>query len=295
MLGIARRHVVTTSGCAPNHFGHQRLDQFATVAVGHQRRGAGPEQHRQPVVRNIPDQFLPARLMQVRHGLGIDAGGEEQPDTFLDNGPARRFISGTAVVANMHRAERLMDDHTRPLAMDADIAKPAEHMQRIREQLAQAVFNVQAILQQQHLGTRCGGLEDGRCQIGIAGGFRADQQPVAGRHVFGARIRLHRVQRQRAIGRAIDSQTALGHCGKFATQQKMHIEAGTRQHHSIETADCAGPDNADSRLGNCPAHGNSSAVRLSACATAALSSERVRRDFNGPWNSPSRTTNSAGK
>ncbi len=34
-------------------------------------------------------------------------------------------------------------------------------MQRIGQQFTQAVFDVQAILQQQHLGIRCGGLHDG--------------------------------------------------------------------------------------------------------------------------------------
>ncbi|MCY1359249.1 hypothetical protein D9M69_458080 [compost metagenome] len=295
MLGIACRYVVPAGNSALHHFSHQRLDQLAAVGIGHQRCGARPQQNRETVVRDIPDQFLPTRLMQIRHGLGIEAGAAKQPDALLDNCAACRPIGGTAVITHMDRAQRLMGNDTRRLAMDADVAEPSKHMQRIGEQRAQAVFDVQAVLQQQYLGVRCRRLQDGRCQVGVAGGFRAHQQPIAGWHVLRVRIGLHRVQRQYTVGRAIDSQAMLGHRGELAAQQKMHIKTGTCQHHPVETADCAGPDNADRRLGNCPHHGNSSAVRLSAWCTARLSSVPVRRDFSAPKNSPSRTTNSAGK
>ncbi|MNP17295.1 hypothetical protein D3C76_1097240 [compost metagenome] len=97
------------------------------------------------------------------------------------------------------------------------------------------------------------------------------------------------------MDRAVELQTTLGHRAKLAAQQKMHIETGLRQHHPVEPADRAGSDNADSRLGNCIRHGNSSAVLFSASPKAVLSSARVRRDLSAPKNSPSRTTNSAGK
>ncbi|MNP17290.1 hypothetical protein D3C76_1097190 [compost metagenome] len=266
------------------------------VGIGHQRRSARPEQHGQAVVRDIPDQFLPARLVQVRHGLGVDAGRTEQPNPLLDNGRTLRLTRRRpAVIADMHRPQRLMGNDPRPLAMHADIAEPAQHMQSVGQQFTQVVFDIQAILQQQHPGIRRGGLHDGRREVAVTGGFCANQQPVAGWHVFGRRIGLHRIQRQRAMYRAVQLQPALSHRGKLTAQQKMHIEPGLRQHHPVEPADGTGPDYADSRLGNCSRHGNSSAVLLSACPKAVFSSVRVRRDFSAPKNSPSRTTNSAGK
>ncbi|MNN54312.1 hypothetical protein D3C81_1691240 [compost metagenome] len=103
------------------------------------------------------------------------------------------------------------------------------------------------------------------------------------------------MQRQRAMHRAVDLQTALSHRRKLAAQQKVHIETGARQHHTVKTTNCAGADDPYDRFIHCPHHGNSSAVRPSACASAAFNASAVRRVCNAPKNSPSRTTNNAGK
>lgn len=184
--------------------------------------------------------------------------------------------------------------------MYANQAQAAQQVQGIGEQFTQTVFDVETVLQHQYFRIRFGRLNDGRRETGVAGGFRPYQQPVALGHVFGSRIGLHRIQRQRAMHRAVHLQTTLGHRRKFAAQQKVHIETGTRQHHTVEPTNCAGTDNPYDRFIKarfilCRHHGNSSAIRPSACPSAAFSASAVRRVCNAPKNSPSRTTNSAGK
>jgi hypothetical protein len=61
----------------------------------------------------------------------------------------------------MHRAERLMGNDAGTFAMNADVTQATEHMQRIGKPFTQAVFDVQAILQQQYFGIRCRGLKNG--------------------------------------------------------------------------------------------------------------------------------------
>ncbi|MOA41724.1 hypothetical protein D3C78_1637180 [compost metagenome] len=86
--------------------------------------------------------------MKVRHRLGVDPGLTEQPDPLLDYGRTRRLIGRRpAVIADMHRPQRLVGNDPGALAMDADIAEPAQHMQGVGKNLTQTVFDVQAILQ----------------------------------------------------------------------------------------------------------------------------------------------------
>ncbi|MNG04226.1 hypothetical protein D3C84_873440 [compost metagenome] len=86
--------------------------------------------------------------MKVRHRLGVDASFKKQPRALLDNRGTRRPLGRRpAVIADMHRPQRLVGNDPGALAMDADIAEPAQHMQGVGKNLTQTVFDVQAILQ----------------------------------------------------------------------------------------------------------------------------------------------------
>jgi len=73
------------------------------------------------------------------------------------------------VVTEVDRTQRLVADHPRGLAVDADETQAAEQVQVSRQGHPQLLFHAQAILQQHHLGIGCGGLDDQRCELDIAG------------------------------------------------------------------------------------------------------------------------------
>ncbi|MNG03762.1 hypothetical protein D3C84_868550 [compost metagenome] len=130
MLSIALGQLVATATRALHHLCHQRLDQLTALRIRHQRRGAGPEQDGQTVVRHIPHQLLPARLGQVAHGLRVDASRAEQLGTRFDHMLTRGGIgSRAAVIPQVHRPEGLMADHARRLAIDADKTQTAQQVQ----------------------------------------------------------------------------------------------------------------------------------------------------------------------
>ncbi|MNR53545.1 hypothetical protein D3C85_1735760 [compost metagenome] len=73
---------------------------------------------------------MPTRLGQVGHGLGVDASGMEQRSPGLDNLLTAVFIRRrTTVIPQVHRPQRLVADHPRRFAVDADKTQAAEQVQ----------------------------------------------------------------------------------------------------------------------------------------------------------------------
>ncbi|MNT02246.1 hypothetical protein D3C72_1367360 [compost metagenome] len=118
-------------------------------------------------------------------------------------------------------------------------------MQIIGQQRAQALLNTQAILQQHHFAIAGSGLGDNGRHVDIAGGFGTHQQPVTGRHVGDIGIRLHG-HLQRSVYGALDPYAMFIDGVKLATQEKMHVESRSGQHHAVKAANGAGADDANS-------------------------------------------------
>ncbi|MCY1441925.1 hypothetical protein D9M71_582650 [compost metagenome] len=240
---------MTARGGAVHHLLHHRLDQLTTVGIGHERSGTCIKQYRQTVVRHVPHQLLPARLVQVGHGGRVDAGDLEQRRALLRQRLACGIVNRRpGVVAEVHRTQGLVLDHPGRRTVGADVAEAAEQVQGLRQQRTQFILHGQAVLQQHHLGAGRRGLGDHWSQRGVAGGLGAHQQPIARRHVGSVAIGLGREQCLGAVHYAVQLQAACSHGVVLAAQQEMHVEAGTGQHHAVKAADGAGTDDADARF-----------------------------------------------
>ncbi|KWV85136.1 hypothetical protein PFLmoz3_05080 [Pseudomonas fluorescens] len=115
--------------------------------------------------------------MHIGHGLGLDASLMKQPGAGFDNRLLLHLVVGrrATVIAQVDPAQRLMLDHTGGRAVHTDVAQAAQQMQRRRQVFTQAVFHIEAVLQEHHFGVRRRHLGDGWRQVHIAGGLGAHQ------------------------------------------------------------------------------------------------------------------------
>ncbi len=198
--------------------------------MGHQFRGRRVENHRKPVIGNVPHQLLPANDVDVLRQLGFDIGALK----IVGDRAQARANPARGKFSECNQGVAQMTDVSWPDFVGAEKTQPPDDALR-PDNLRDLRLHAEPVLHDKHHAIV---FHDRRQQFGeqvVLGGFQAHTNDIAFGHVAHIPVGIHPWQREITVGR-FANQAVLPHIFIVAVQQEMQLATSALQSRAIKPA-----------------------------------------------------------
>lgn len=227
---------------AGDDFVHELANELSAVGVGHELVGGGVEGDGQPVVGDVPDEFLPSRQEQVVGEFDGQAGAEEVVADGVEGGGDARHAgeAGGLEVSESDFAVVEVPDVAGAEFIDADEAEPAEDAVGAGDG-GGLFFDAHAVLHHEDEGA---GAEHRRQQLReqvVVGGLEGDDDDIARRDVGGVAVDVGSGQGEVALG-GFDGQAMTADMVVVGVEEEVDVQAGVGESGAVVGAQGAGAE-----------------------------------------------------